>query len=190
MLSLSRVMESFSRASVRLSWKKGIMKIKLFSAVLILIVFVASNSSFVHASNSTVITVTAVSSSEDSYVDSAQPTANFGGVVTMLIRSKTSTQRGLLRFNLSAIRANAQISSAILKLSVSSDGSSVAGNVNTVIGSWAENTVTYSTAPSVGSLLAALPNPASPSSSISVDLTSSIIGKSIVDFYITSPNVN
>jgi hypothetical protein len=188
MLSLSRVIESFSRASVRLSWKKETMKTKLIATVLILIVFVTSNSSFAHAANSTVTTVTAVSSSEDSYVDSAQPTANFGGVVTMLIRSKTSTQRGLLRFNLSAIPANAQISSAILKLSVSSDGSSVAGNVNTVIGSWAENTVTYSTAPQVGAFIAALPNPASPSSSISVDLTSSIIGKSIADFYILSSN--
>ena len=166
------------------------MKTKLFSAILILIVFAASNSSFVHASNSTVTTVTSVSSSEDSYVDSAQPTANFGGIVTMLIRSKTSTQRGLLRFNLSTIPANAQISSAVLKLSVSSDGSAVAGNVNTVSGSWAENTVTYSTAPSLGSLLAALPNPASPSSSISVDLTSYIIGKSTVDFYITSSNAD
>jgi acid phosphatase type 7 len=161
------------------------MKTKLFSAVLILIVLVANNSSFVHAASSTVTTVI---SSEDSYVDSAQPTANFGSVVTMLIRGNTSMKRGLLRFNLSVIPANAQINSAILKLSVSSDGSSVAGNVNSVIGSWAENTVTYSTAPQIGALIAALPNPASPSSSISVDLTSYIIGKSSADFYITSSN--
>jgi len=100
------------------------MKTKLFTTVLILIVFVTNISSFAHAASSTNTTVI---SSEDSYVDSAQPTANFGGVVTMLIRSNTSTQRGLLRFNLSTIPANAQISSAILKLSVSTDGSPVAG---------------------------------------------------------------
>jgi acid phosphatase type 7 len=161
------------------------MKTKLFSAVLILIVLMANNSSFVHAANSSITTVI---SSEDSYVDSTQPTANFGSGVTMWVRGGTSTQRGLLRFNLSTIPANAQIISAILKLSVSSDGSPVAGNVNTVIGSWAENTVTYSTAPQVGSLIAALPNPASPSSSVSVDLTSYIIGKTSADFYITSLN--
>ena len=161
------------------------MKTKLFTTVLILIVFVTNISSFAHAASSTNTTVI---SSEDSYVDSAQPTANFGGVVTMLIRSNTSTQRGLLRFNLSTIPANAQISSAILKLSVSTDGSPVAGNINMVIGSWTENTVTYLTAPQVGALIQALPNPASPSSSISIDLTSYVIGKSIVDFYITSPN--
>ena len=161
------------------------MKTKLFSAILILIVFVAGNSSFAYAANSSITTVI---SSEDSYVDSTQPTANFAGGVTMWVRGGTSTQRGLVRFNLSAIPANAQIISAILKLSVSSDGSPVAGNVNTVIGSWAENTVTYSTAPRVGSLIAALPNPASPSSSVSVDLTSYIIGKTTADLYITSLN--
>jgi hypothetical protein len=161
------------------------MKTKLFSAVLILIIFVTNVSSFAHAASSSITTVI---SSEDSYVDSAQPTTNFGSAVTMLIRSNTATQRGLLRFNLSAIPANAQISSAILKLSVSSDGSSVAGNVNAVIGSWAETTVTYSIAPQIGALIAALPNPASPNSSISVDLTSYIIGKSIADLYIISPN--
>jgi calcineurin-like phosphoesterase family protein len=161
------------------------MKTKFFSAILILIVFVASNSSFAHAANSSITTVI---SSEDSYIDSTQPTANFGGGVTMWIRGGTSTQRGLLRFNLSAIPANAQIISAILKLSVSTDGSPVAGNVNSVIGSWAENTVTYSTAPQVGALIAALPNPASPSSSVSIDITSYITGKTTADLYITSLN--
>jgi hypothetical protein len=162
------------------------MKTKLFAAFLIFIVVVTNVSSFARAASSSITTVI---SSEDSYVDSAQPAANFGGVVTMLIRSNnTATQRGLLRFNLSTIPANAQISSAILKLSVSTDGSPLAGNVSTVIGPWAENTVTSSTAPQVGALIATLPNPASPSSSISIDLTSYIIGKSTADFYITSPN--
>jgi hypothetical protein len=162
------------------------MKTKLFVAFLIFIVVVTNVSSFARAASSSITTVI---SSEDSYVDSAQPAANFGGVVTMLIRSNnTATQRGLLRFNLSTIPANAQISSAILKLSVSTDGSPLAGNVSTVIGPWAENTVTSSTAPQVGALIATLPNPASPSSSISIDLTSYIIGKSTADFYITSSN--
>ena len=161
------------------------MKTKLFAALLILIVLVTNIFSFAHAASPSITTVI---SSEDTYIDSSQPTANFGGAVTMLIRSNTATQRGLLRFNLSAIPANAQISSAILKLSVSSDGSSVAGNVYAVIGPWAENTVTYSTTPQVGALIAALPNPASPNSSISVDLTSYIIGISVADFYIISPN--
>ena len=165
--------------------KKGTMKTKLFAALLILIVLVTNIFSFAHAASPSITTVI---SSEDTYIDNSQPTANFGGAVTMLIRSNTATQRGLLRFNLSAIPANAQISSAILKLSVSSDGSSVAGNVYAVIGPWAENTVTYSTTPQVGALIAALPNPASPNSSISVDLTSYIIEKSVADFYIISPN--
>jgi hypothetical protein len=159
------------------------MKVKLFTAVLILIIFISNTSSFAYAANTS---TTLILASEDSYIDNAQPTANFGSVVTMLIRSKPSTQRGLLRFNLSAIPANAQITSAILKLSVSSDGSSIAGNVNAVIGSWTENTVIYSTAPQVGALIASLPNPASANSSLSVDLTSYIIGKSTVDFYILS----
>src|ERR1044072_1452835 len=97
----------------------GTMKTKLFAAFLIFIVVVADVSSFARAASSNITTVI---SSEDSYVDSAQPIANFGGVVTMLVRSNaTSMQRGLLRFNLSAIPANAQINSAILKLSVSTD---------------------------------------------------------------------
>lgn len=161
------------------------MKTRLFAAALIFILFVTGNHPTAQAAGST---VTTIYSSEDTYVDNAKPTTNFGSIVTMWIRGNTPTRRGLLRFNLSAIPANAQISSAVLKLFVSSDGSPVAGNVYSVNGSWTESTVTYSTAPQVGGLIAALPNPATPSSSVSINLTSSVIGKSSVAFYITTSN--
>ena len=50
------------------------MKTKLFAAVLIVVM--TDVSSFARAAGSSITTVI---SSEDSYVDSARPTANFGG---------------------------------------------------------------------------------------------------------------
>jgi len=161
------------------------MKTKLFTAVLILLMLVTNISSFALAASSSVTTMIP---GEDSYVDSAKPTTNYGSIVTMWIRGSAPTRRSLLRFNLATIPANARISSAVLKLFVSGDGSSVAGTVNAVNGAWAENNVTYANAPQVGVSIAALPNPAIPNSSVSVDLTSFVIGKTLVDFYITSAN--
>jgi len=150
-----------------------------------LIMLMINISSFAQAASSSMTTIIP---GEDSYVDSAKPTTNYGSTVTMWIRGSAPTRRSLLRFNLATIPANARISSAVLKLFVSGDGSSVAGSVNTVNGAWAENSVTYANAPQVGVSIAALPDPAIPNSSVSVDLTSFVIGKTLVDFYITSAN--
>ncbi len=161
------------------------MKTKSIAAILFVIFFLIGTVPAAWAASST---VTTISASADTYVDSAKPTGNFGGIATMWIRGGTPTRRGLLRFDLSAIPANAQISSAILNLAVSSDGSAVAGTVNAVSGTWAENTVTYSTAPQAGGSVAALRNPASANSTVTANLTGAVAGKAVVNFYIVSSN--
>ncbi len=163
------------------------MKIQLLTTILVFVAILAGVSSLAYAASSTVTTILAA---EDTYVDSAKPSTNFGGNVTTWVRGGSPTRRALLRFNLSGIPANAQISSAVLKLAVSSDGSSVAGNVRAVTGNWAQNTVTYSTAPQVGALIASLPNPASPGSTVSLNLTSYVTGKSTVSLYIVSASTD
>ncbi len=134
----------------------------------------------------TAATTTTFLAAEDTYVDSSKPTTNFGGILTLWVHGSSPTRRALLRFNLSSIPAGAQISSATLKLYVSSDGSSIAGNINALTGSWAEKTVTYATAPAVGALIRSFPNPASPLSSVSANVTSYVAGKTTVSFYITT----
>ncbi len=159
---------------------------KSLIAVVVLLAFLVDAFHLAHVAHAATTTVTTIVASADTYVDSNNPGANYGSSLTAAVHSGTPTRRALFRFSLSGIPAGAQISSAVLKLYVSSDGSSVSGSVKTVGGSWSEGTVSYSTAPSVGTLIATLPNPASPLSSVSVNLTSYVIGKSTVNLYVVS----
>ena len=59
------------------------MKTKSIAAILFVIFFLISMAPAARAASST---VTTISASADTYVDSAKPTANFGGIATMWIR--------------------------------------------------------------------------------------------------------
>ncbi|HEY3342273.1 MAG TPA: DNRLRE domain-containing protein [Anaerolineae bacterium] len=135
------------------------------------------------AATTTTTTFVAVA---DAYIDSALPTTNYGSDVTVRLHNTNPARRGLLRFDLSSLPVGAQILSATLTLSVSSDGSPVAGDVLAVNGGWEEGTVTYANAPAVGGLITSLPSPASPLTNLSADVTAGVTGKTSVDFYLTT----
>ncbi|HEY3311331.1 MAG TPA: DNRLRE domain-containing protein [Anaerolineales bacterium] len=135
------------------------------------------------AATTTTTTFVAVA---DAYIDSALPSTNYGSDVTVRLHNSNPTRRGLLRFDLASLPAGAQVISATLTLSVSSDGSPVAGDVMAVNGAWEESTVTYANAPAVGGFITSLPSPASPLTNLSADVTAGVTGKTSVDFYLTT----
>src|SRR5512140_705191 len=163
------------------------MKIKTLTTTILILVFMASMPQFAHAAPST---VTSLIPTADTYVDSSKPTTNFGSGTLMWIDASSPTRRALLRFSLSSIPAGSTINSAVLKLYVTADGSSVAGSVKTVGSSWSESSVTYSTAPAVGSTIASIAGRAAPGATLAVDITSYVVGKSTVNLYLTTSSTD
>lgn len=136
------------------------------------------------ASNTVTLTPTA-----DTYVDSANPSTNYGTDVTIRLRGANSPFRnGLIHFDLSSVPAGSTVTQASLTLSVSSDGSATGGTLSQVNGSWTETGVTYNTAPAVGAFITNLASPATPNTTTTTDVTAAVVGHSSVDWYMTTPS--
>src|SRR5689334_11431635 len=89
--------------------------------------------------------------SDDAYTSARKPNKNFGGDETLVLTSTAPSERGFLKFKLTANlpvnTVGSYVGKATLKLFV--------GNVNTpgtleirpILGAWSETTITDSTAP-------------------------------------------
>ena len=122
----------------------------------------------------------------DTYVDSSNPTANFG-TSTQIRTDGSPTVNSYMRFNVSNVTGNITKVQLLIyansNLSVGIDLHSVADNT------WSETTMTWNTAPSLGSQLAVSSNPAS-GTWFTFDLTSTgyITGNGTYSFGITDPS--
>ena len=108
-----------------------------------------------------------ITPSDDAYVNSAAPTANYGAVTTLNLSSAADT--GFIRFDLTAVPAGytgSFVAKATLKLYVNSVTTAGSFNVDYVTGTWAEQTIKYNLQPAIGTTIAA-----------SVPLTSASKGK-------------
>ena len=82
--------------------------------------------------------------SDDSYIDANHPTTNHGAEETLQVRPfPGGNSRGVIRFDLSDIPANATITSARLYLYEMSAKSNLVVYVYRITGNWTENTVTW-----------------------------------------------
>jgi hypothetical protein len=94
--------------------------------------------------------------SGDAYTNTADPTTNYGAKTLLDVES--ASQTSYIQFDLSAIPAgytSADITKASLKLYVSAVTKAGSFNVDFVNGAWSESTITASTAPALGSTIAA-----------------------------------
>lgn len=129
-------------------------------------------------------TVTA-NASKDTFVDSANPSINYGNLTTLQIDNAPSIKRALLRFQISEIPEGASVSSSTLRLFVA-NASAQAGSLYRVEGSWEEATIIWDNAPVVGVKIADFPGSATVGTWVEADLKSVISGNGTFDFYITS----
>ncbi|MGA9558115.1 MAG: DNRLRE domain-containing protein [Terriglobales bacterium] len=93
--------------------------------------------------------------SQDSYINTADPTTNYGAQKLLDVESSQTTY---IQFDLSAIPSGytgANITKASLKLYVNAVTKAGSLNVDYVNGSWSESTITANTAPALGTTIAA-----------------------------------
>jgi hypothetical protein len=93
--------------------------------------------------------------SGDAYTNTADPTTNYGASKLLDIESSQTTY---IQFNLSSIPAgyaSSDITKATLKLYVNTATKAGSFNVDYVNGTWTESTITASTAPALGTTIAA-----------------------------------
>jgi len=88
----------------------------------------------------------------DSYTNTADPTTNYGAATTLAVDG--ASEATYIQFNLASIPATASVSQATLKLYVNTVTTAGSFNVNYVNGTWAENKIDASNAPSLGSTIA------------------------------------
>ena len=126
-----------------------------------------------------------IEASEDAYIRPDQAGANFGALTTLLVDA-SSEKDFLLKFVVSGT-AGRTITSARLRLSVV-DPSNIGGEFYDVGDSWSEGTVTWSTAPPLGSLRVGTLGAVAAGNSYEIDLTSYITGDGTYSLRVTSPS--
>jgi len=119
-----------------------------------------------------------ISPSDDAYVNSAAPTTNYGAATTLNLQSAADT--AFIRFDLTAVPAGytgSSIAKATLKLYVNSATTAGSFNVDYVIGTWTEKTITYSLQPAIGTTIAAsVPlTTASKGKYVEIDVTAAVV---------------
>ena len=119
-----------------------------------------------------------IAPSDDAYVNSAAPTANYGAVTTLNLSSAADT--GFIRFDLTAVPAGytgSSVAKATLKLYVNSVTTAGSFNVDYVTGTWAEQTIKYDLQPAIGTTIAAsVPlTTASKGKYVEIDLTAAMV---------------
>jgi hypothetical protein len=116
----------------------------------------------------------------DSYTQQNQPTANNGSTANLIVNGSTTTHRNVyIQFSLAPLPAgltSANVSIATMKLFVSGVTTSGTFDVDLVTSPWTEKTITYNTAPTLGTTVAsALPIAASSAGNyIVVNVTSAM----------------
>jgi len=111
----------------------------------------------------------------DTYVNSAHPSVNYGALSNLYVNSNGTA---LIQFDLSSLPSGttaAQIAKATLKLYVNRILTSGQVNVLPVTSSWGESSVTYATAPSLGSAVATF-TPTAAQQFVVIDITSLVQG--------------
>jgi hypothetical protein len=119
-----------------------------------------------------------ISPSDDAYVNSAAPSTNYGAATTLNLQSAADTT--FIRFDLTAVPAGytgSSIAKATLKLYVNSATTAGSFNVDYVIGTWAEKTITSSLQPAIGTTIAAsVPlTTASKGKYVEIDVTAAVV---------------
>jgi hypothetical protein len=129
------------------------------------------------ASSATATTTVTVAASADAYVNSQQPSDNYGAA-DMLRVDGSPTVLGYLRFDLTGVGGN--VSKAELRVYANSE--SAAGyQVDTTTDNWAEDTIDYQNAPPAGSTVGSTTGFES-GAWTSVDVTSAVQAGSVADF--------
>src|SRR5271157_807228 len=120
-------------------------RLSMFCALSLLLTIVFALSAFAQ-----------ITPSDDAYVNSAAPTANYGAVTTLNLSSAADT--GFIRFDLTAVPAGyagSSVAKATLKLYVNSVTTAGSFNVDYVTGTWSEQTIKYNLQPAIGTTIAA-----------------------------------
>ncbi len=119
-----------------------------------------------------------ITPSDDAYVNSAAPTANYGAATTLNLSSAADT--GFIRFDLTAVPAGytgSSVAKATLKLYVNSVTTAGSFNVDYVSGTWAEQTIKYDLQPAIGTTIASgVPlTTGSKGKYVEIDLTAAVV---------------
>ncbi len=105
---------------------------------------------------------TAVSfvSTEDAFIQSNTVDVNYGADPDLKVQNDAvRTMRSYVRFSVTGIPDGATITSATLKMFAPANGSAIGGAIYRVTGAWTENTLTWTNAPAMGTILTSFPNP-------------------------------
>jgi hypothetical protein len=154
--------------------------VKLLSYLLVVALFLMSQSVLDVQAQSTTLTLKPVA---DSYVYQSNPSTNYGSN-TALRLDGSPVMRSYLRFNLSGLNGQ-PVTSAKLRLYANSS-SSVGLNVNTLAdNSWQESNITYANAPAPGSLIKAA-GKFSKSTWVTVDITSYVQSEGSINLVLTA----
>src|SRR5882672_2154718 len=119
----------------------------------------------------------------DAHISSAHPSTNFGSLTNLHVGNGNIA---LVQFDLSTLPAGTvagEIARAILILFVNRVNTAGAVDLHPVTGSWAENTVTFNTAPARGAAIATIPI-SQVENFVLVDVTS------LVQSWVTTPGSN
>jgi hypothetical protein len=92
-----------------------------------------------------------ITPSADAYTNTADPTTDYGANVLLYVDG--ATEISYIQFNMASIPAGANVSQATLKLYVNTVTTAGSFNVDYVNGTWMENKITSSLAPTLGSVI-------------------------------------
>jgi len=119
----------------------------------------------------------------DAYVSQGRPRTNFGSVEELIVDRAPKVKRSYLRFTVAGVSGS--ITKVTLRL-YSKDASDTGYEVRAVAdGTWAEQTITYKTAPPIGFVVASAPHIAARAFT-SVDVTPLVSGDGVVSLAVTA----
>jgi hypothetical protein len=126
---------------------------------------------------------TTIIPTDDAYVRSDLPSSNFGTATS--IQARTSpVYNGYLKFTVSGLAS--PVTRATLKLFSRSTGTTPVSVSTVADTTWSENTITYATAPPIGSRIGGT-GALTAGTWASVDVSSTVLGNGTYSFALTSP---
>ena len=120
----------------------------------------------------------------DTYVNSGSPTMNYGSATVWRVDGSPDLH-SYLRFTVQGLAGYA-IQSAYLQVYANSSSSLGINALNVADNSWGENTVTYNTAPALGSVIGSSGAFAS-GSWVAINVSTYVTGEGTYSFGITTP---
>jgi PKD repeat protein len=130
--------------------------------------------------------ITTFTASADAKTSTANPAVNYGSTPDLRVRGGTSGWRSFVRFDVSGLTK--PVVRATLRLYVD-DGSDDGGAVSAVSSTWSEGTITWSTAPPLGTTLANV-GVAATGTWVEVDVTTAVTGNGSFAFGIGKTAAN